>query len=251
MSDAISPNADETSKTKRAARDKEAPLRVELSRVTELANRALLVAAAAVVVALLSPLWSPWLFKAVGGSDAGSARVLVIAVEQLRPALASSSPFDRQLALVRKMMAGDREVIRALDQLAPSAESGVPTAGVVRRGFMAAANRVFVAEVLHIEPDDRWVNKAMVIAASTVRPHDVARTFNIETSGPARTIIAIAAQRLADDDLSGAIQAVESLPHSYAPLTASWLAEARQREAAARGWAALEALVVSRLGTPR
>ena len=251
MTDAISSSStDESRQPKRAARDKDAPLRAELRRVTELAQRAMILAGAAVVVALLSPLWSPWLFNAVGGSDAGSARVLVIAVEQLRPALASSAPFDRQLALVRKMMAGDREVTRALDQLAPSAERGVPTADAVRRGFMAVANRVFVAEVLHVEPADRWVNKAMVIAASTVRPHDMARTFNIETSGPARATITIAAQRLGEDDLAGAIQAIESLPDTYRPLTEAWLVEARQRYEAARGWTTLEALIASRLGAP-
>lgn len=251
MSDVISPSMAEIGQPKKVARTKEAPLRAELTRVTQLAQRALMVAAAAVVVALLSPLWSPWLFNAVGGSDAGSARVLVIAVEQLRPALATSAPFDRQLALVRKMMAGDREVTRALDQLAPSAARGVPSADAVRRGFMVTANRVFVAEVLDIELDERWVNRAMVIAASTMRPHDVARTFNLGQSGPASAIISIAAQRLAEDDLAGAIRAVESLPHSYRAVTEPWLDEARQRYDATRGWATLETLIASRLGSSR
>ncbi len=232
---------------KRSARDKSAPLRAEIDSITELAKRAMIVAGAAVVVALLSPLWSPWLFSVVGGSDPGSARVLVIAVEQLRPAMNSSAPFERQVALVRKMMAGDREVIRALDQIQPAAARGVPTADAVRSGFMATANRVFVAEVLHIEPDQRWVNKAMVMAASAVRPHDVARTFNLNSMGPATSIITAAAQRLREDDLGGAIQAVETLPGTYEALTGPWLAEARQRYAATNGLATLEALVASRL----
>lgn len=232
---------------KSSVRDKGASLRAEIAGVTELARRAMIVAGAAVVVALLSPLWSPWLFSMVGGSDPGSARVLVIAVEQLRPAMNANAPFERQLALVRKMMAGDREVTRALDQLAPSAARGVPSADAVRSGFMAAANRVYVAEVLHINPDQRWVNKAMVVAASAVRPHDVARTLNLNSVGPATSVVTAASQRLAEDDLAGAIQAVETLPASYAALTGPWLAQARQRYAAVSGFAALEGLVMSRL----
>lgn len=112
---------------------------------------------------------------------------------------------------------------------------------------MAAANRVFVAEILRVEPDQRWINKAMVFAASTVRPHDVARTFNLNSVGPATSVVTAAAQRLAENDLAGAIQAVETLPASYSPLTAPWLAEARQRDTAVNGLAALENLLASRL----
>jgi len=230
---------------KRSTRDES--VRAEIAAVMEQAKRAMIVAGVAVVVAFLSPLWSPSLFNLVGGSDAGSARVLVVALEQLRPAVNSSSPFERQLALARRMMAGDREVTRALDQLAPSAARGVPSDGSIRSGFMAAANRVFVAEILHIEPDQRWVNKAMVFAASAVRPHDVARTFNLNSVGPAASVVTAAAQRLAENDLAGAIQAVEALPASYTSLTGPWLAEARQREAAVNGLATLENLVASRL----
>jgi hypothetical protein len=118
---------------KRSPRDKSMPLRAEIASVTEMAKRAMIVAGAAVVVALLSPLWSPWLFSVVGGSDAGSARVLVIAVEQLRPAVNSSAPFERQLALVRKMMAGDRDVTRALDRVAGSRPA--PAVSGARRAY--------------------------------------------------------------------------------------------------------------------
>ncbi|MBI3707053.1 MAG: hypothetical protein HY246_05170 [Proteobacteria bacterium] len=186
-------------------------LRKEVDRLKQLSNRAMAVSIVAGAIAVSSPLWSPPLVAVLGGSDPATVRMFVLAVEQLKPALASSAPFERQITVVRRVMADDREVIRALDQIAAAAPVGV------------------------------------VRVASAMRLHDLARALELTTASPTSALLAEAAHRLANDDLAGAVKAMERLPAPYAPLAAPWLASAKTRLTAGRVLEMLDSLATARM----
>lgn len=206
-----------------------AALRGEVSRLQQTASRAIMIAGAAIVVAVTSPLWSPSLLGALGTTDPVTARVLVLAVEQLRPALTSSEPFVHEITVARRIMADDREMIRALDELGGAAPIGVPTLDAVRGQFVSMANGIYAAELFRLEANGRWVDRAVVRVASVVRLHDLAQALEVSTAGPASTLLAEAAHLLARNDLAGAIAVVQRLPDRYAPMARSWLAAAQTR----------------------
>jgi hypothetical protein len=222
-------------------------LRKEVERLKQLSNRAMAVSIVAGAIAVTSPLWSPPLVTALGGSDPATVRMFVLAVEQLKPALASSAPFERQITVVRRVMADDREVIRALDQIAAAAPVGVPTPDLLRGQFVSVANQIFAVELFGLEPDEKWINRTVVRVASAIRLHEMARALELTTASPASALLAEAAHRLASDDLAGAVKAMERLPAPYAPLAAPWLASAKTRLTAGRVLEMLDSLATARM----
>jgi hypothetical protein len=193
-----------------------------------------MIAGAAIVVAVTSPLWAPSLLGALGTTDPATARVLVLAVEQLRPALTSSAPFEHEITVARRIMADDREMIRALDELGAAAPIGVPTLDAIRGQFVTMANGIYAAELFKLEPNGRWVERAVVRVASVVRLHDLARALEVSAAGPASTLLAEAAHQLSSNDLAGAIALVQRLPEPYAPMARPWLNAAQTRLKVAR-----------------
>lgn len=230
-----------------AKRDRKDGLRAEVDQLKNTVNQTMIAAAIAIVAAVSTPAWAPYVSSALNDSDPTSARVLVMAVEQLRPALNSAAPFEQQMTLIRRMLADDREVMRVLEKIEAAAPYGVPSSEEIRSGFMTTANQVFVAELFRIQPDERWLNRALVRVASAMRPHDLARSLELNSVGPASALLAEAAHRLSQDDLPNAIRAMEHLHGSYAPLAAPWLAKARVRYEAGRAFEMLEALAATRL----
>lgn len=230
-----------------AKRTSLATLREDVVYLKNTIQLAVIGAGVAVMVAVTTPIWSPMVNDAFNrGSDPASARVLVLAVEQLR-ALSSSAPFEQQMALIRRMMAGDREVIQVLDRIEAAAPHGLPPSEQVRSEFVTVANQVFVAELFRIEPDERWINRAVVRVASAMRPHELARALELNSGGSAAALLAEAAHRLSENDLANAIRAMERLQGPYAAMAAPWLSKARARYEAIRGLEMLEALAVARL----
>lgn len=209
-------------------------LREDLTKAQQTASRAIIVAGVAILAAVTGPLWSSSLLGAVGATDPATARVLVLAVEQLRPALTSSSPFEHEIMVARRIMSDDREMTRALDELLTAAPVGVPTLDAVRGQFVTMANGIYAAELFKFEPNGRWVERAVVRVASVVRLHDLAKALEVSTAGPASTMLADAAHKMAQNDLAGAIAVVQRLPEPYAPLTRSWLNAAQARLKVAR-----------------
>lgn len=206
-----------------------AALREELTRTQQTASRAIIVAGVAILAAVTGPLWSSPLLGALGATDPATARVLVLAVEQLRPALTSSAPFEHEIMVARRIMADDREMSRALDELVAAAPVGVPTLDAVRGQFVTMANGIYAAELFKFEPNGRWVERAVVRVASVVRLHDLSKALEVNSVGPASAMLADAAHRLAQNDLAGAIAVVRGLPESYAPLARPWLNAAQAR----------------------
>jgi hypothetical protein len=232
-----------------ASREKKdmASLRADIEHLKRTVNQAVIAAGAAILVAVSGPLWAPAVTAAFGGSDPGSARVLVLAVEQLRPAISSSAPFEAQIKLVRRMMGDDREVMRILEQIETAAPQGVPSLDALRAHFVRVANQIFVAELFRIESDERWLNRAVMSVASAIRPHDLSRGLDLNGLGPSAALLTEAAHRLGQDDLPGAIRVVEQLHGSHAAMASAWLANARLRDDASRGLSMLEALAAARL----
>jgi hypothetical protein len=80
---------------------------------------ALALSVVGVALAFTVPVWSP---KVYGNAD--SARVLALAVAQLRPALASERPFVGELTTLRRIASGDTEVSQALEAIASESSAG-------------------------------------------------------------------------------------------------------------------------------
>lgn len=230
-----------------AKRNKKDGLRADIDYLKNTVQLAVIGAGVAIMVAVTTPIWAPIINRALNDSDPASARVLVLAVEQLRPAISSAAPFEQQITLVRRMMADDREVIRVLEKIEAAAPHGVPSGEEIRSDFVSAANRIFVAELFRIQPDERWINRAVMAMASAMRPHDLARVLELNSGGPASALLAEAAHRLGENDLANAIRAMERLQGPYATLAAPWLAKARVRYEAGRALEMLEALAAARL----
>lgn len=251
MSKKISAAADGAASSEEQAeapkRDKKEALRSEIDYLKTTVRQAVIAGAVAIVLAVSTPIWAPTITAALNANDPASARVLVMAVEQLRPAISSSAPFEQQIALVRRMMADDREVMGVLERIEVAAPYGIPSSESVRSEFVALANQIFVVELFRVQPDERWINRALVRLASTIRPHDLAQALELSSVGPASALLAEAAHRVSQDDLGNAIRAIEHLPHPYAALASSWLVKAKIRYEAARALETLEALAAARL----
>lgn len=169
----------------------------------------------------------------------------VLAVGQLRAALRTAAPFERELAALVALLPedgdGDPDLVAAVEALRPIAAGGAPTLADLRARFGATANRVARAA---IEPAGDWLGRTLSRLAALVT---VRRTGEVEGSAP-DAIMARAERRLADGDLAAAVAEVEALEGAAADAAAEWLAAARKRLAAERAVAALHRLALARLG---
>ncbi|MBI3451895.1 MAG: hypothetical protein HY057_03515 [Rhodospirillales bacterium] len=212
----------------------------ELEKLRVIAVTAIAVSGISIAATLTAPWWSP---RVLG--DPQSGRVLVLAVAQLRPALAGPAPFHTEFTTVRKIVANDPEARRALDGIAAVADTGVPTPRQLTDRLAGLTNQVLVAETFG--RGENWIDQVMVKTASVVQLHALAATVGLSGDTHATTIMQSARQRLAAGDLEGAIGEIEKLPAALASLSTPWLKDARARLTADRVLASLDAMAMARM----
>jgi hypothetical protein len=169
---------------------------------------------------------------------------LALAIGQLRDALRSSAPFQREMTALQAAVQEDRELRDVLAPLAQHASTGVPTADALRRDFSQVARRV--ASAGSGGDETGWLGGVMRRLSNivTVRPVGEAAEGN-----DAGATVARAEARLEAGNLAGAVAALGGLQGPAAEAARPWLERARARLAAQRALSTLNARATARLST--
>jgi len=164
-----------------------------------------------------------------------SDAALLIALQQLRLALAGAEPFAAPLHTAEALAQDHADLRQQLQDLDAHAESGIPTVAQLTARFETMANRVLEAEPA--PSDGGWLADA---GSFLMRFFDVRRE-----SGGSETEAALAAAQkaLKTGDLAGAIAALKRLQGASAEPARGWIGDAEARTDAERRMAAIDAAV--------
>lgn len=150
---------------------------------------------------------------------------LVLAIQQLGLATRTHNPFLRELELVRRLGDGESTRLRPdLEALAKSAETGVATVGELRDSFGVILLPKLQALQASSGP---WTDRARLWLSQIIAPTPSNQATDQETV--AQKLVISAVDRLAEDDLRGAVELIGQLSGTPAALTVRWLNEARAR----------------------
>jgi uroporphyrinogen-III synthase len=169
------------------------------------------------------------------GVEQQRAAALIVAIGELRSALASDKGFTAELSALEDLTRAD-DAMRPrlkplLDALAPLAESGVPTLSQLAAGFPATEiARAGEAQLGAEMTDDAWYKR---LWSGTV--HALSEVFTLRPVGPdvegdgTLARLARAEAKLGEGDLSGAVTEVKGLQGLAAETAAEWLSQAEAR----------------------
>jgi uroporphyrinogen-III synthase len=172
-----------------------------------------------------------------------SASALMLAVGQLREALAKAMPYDAELRAVKALAGSDAEVAQQLDGLKARAVAGIPTFPVLVQRFNAQAPAIVRAQVL---PEGQsWWRQTLdrLTGLVVIRREDGSNAGNAPAA-----VVARAEAALGQGDLAGAVAEIATLSEGPAEQAAPWLADAKARLAADKAVSELTAHVVAAIG---
>ncbi|MDH3593294.1 MAG: uroporphyrinogen-III synthase [Rhodospirillales bacterium] len=166
---------------------------------------------------------------------------LMLALEQLREALARGRPYAGELDLLRGVVGEDPELTELLVPLQGHAASGVATRAALTRDFSGVA-RAVIAGAAGGESDGLMSGLLRRLSdVVTVRPvGDVA-------GGDPGPVVARTEHRLRASDLAGALAELGALDGPAAEAAAGWRARAEARLAAETALSVLRARAIARL----
>jgi uroporphyrinogen-III synthase len=163
------------------------------------------------------------------------AVAMIVAVGELRSALASDKSFAAELATLNDLTLDD-EALRprlkpVVDQLAPMAEGGVPTLSQLAAAFPATEiARAGEAELAGQVTDDNWFKRFWRGLG-----HSISEVITVRPTGPdvegedTLARLARAEAQLGEGDLAAAVAEVKALTGLAAETAAEWLAQAEAR----------------------
>lgn len=166
-------------------------------------------------------------------------QALVVAVGQLREALASSKPFADELAAVSKL--GDSRITGITDRLTQYADQGIATTSELRGEFPKLADAVMQASGATHGGD--WIDKAMAKASEVVTVRKVGDVPGDSTEA----VLARAENRLAVDDLDGAVAEMGHLKGAAAQAAQDWMTRAQARVTAEKALKDLHLQVIGQI----
>ncbi len=172
-----------------------------------------------------------------------SAAALLLAVGQVREAVAAALPYDGELRALKVLAGGNAEMAAPLETLKARAATGIPTLPVLTARLTAQAPTIIRAQVL---PEQQgWWRQTLDRVASlvTIERED----GNAAGTSPA-AILARAQAALVVGDLPAAAAEIEGLSGGPAEQAAPWLADAKARIAANKALSELTAQVVAAVG---
>lgn len=170
---------------------------------------------------------------------AGGEEVLMLAVGQLRAALARGVPYRQELSTLEGLSAEDETLAETIAPLWSYASIGVETQAGLRARFEKLAPEVLSAEQA---ASGGWTDRILAKLNDVVTIRRIGG--DVEGDG-ADALLARAEARLAAGDLAGAVDIMVGLKGPAAEVAASWLAAARARLAADKAVAALESRVLA------
>jgi hypothetical protein len=169
------------------------------------------------------------------GVEQQRAAALIVAIGELRSALASDKSFTPELSALTDLTQTDdaaRPRLKPIvDQLAPFAESGVPTLSQLAASLPATEiARAGEAELASEVADDPWYKRMW---HGTV--HALSEVFTLRPVGPdvegegTLPRLARAEAKVGEGDLSGAVAELKGLTGLAAEAAAEWIALAESR----------------------
>lgn len=173
---------------------------------------------------------------------------VVLAVQQLKAALAGSAPFADQLTAAQALATDDAGLHDALAALDPYAAKGVPTFAVLRARFTAVAAAVSRGPDA-TEAGEGWGERTLRRLTSLVTIRRVGSTAL--QAGGTDAALAQAEDALAAGDLAGAVAALAGVEGSDAEPLQPWLADARARLTADKAIADAETRAIAQLRAAR
>ncbi|MEZ5831910.1 MAG: uroporphyrinogen-III synthase [Dongiaceae bacterium] len=163
------------------------------------------------------------------------AAALIVAVGELRSALAGDKSYSAELSTLSDLTQND-EVLRPrlkliVDSLTPMAESGVPTLSQLAAGFPSTEiARSGEAELAGEVTDDNWLKRFWRGLG-----HSISEVITVRPTGPdvegddTLARLARAEAKLGEGDLSGAVAEVRDMTGLAAETAAEWLSQAEAR----------------------
>ena len=178
-------------------------------------------------------------------ADTGFSRkgdALLLAIGQLRGALAGGRPFKAELDAVSRIAGEHGFVAEAMTPIAPLAARGIETRTQLAARFPDLVARAAQAAVAPEEGD--WIDRTIARFAQVVTIRRVGADVTGET---AMAVLARAEAKLASGDLAGAEAALAPLGGKPAEMLAEWRAAAVARIAARTAIARLDGETIARL----
>ena len=164
----------------------------------------------------------------------GAQETTMLAVGQLRAALARGTAFAEELRVLETVSSEDEAVAEAVAKLWPHAFAGVETEAALRARFEQLAPRVLSAE--QATAGD-WTGRLLAKLSDVVTVRRIGGEVEGEGSD---AVLARTEARLQGGDLAGAVEAMGALQGAAAEAAQPWLAAARARLAADSALTALE-----------
>jgi hypothetical protein len=168
-------------------------------------------------------------------------QALVLALGQLRQAMAGSAPFGDALGAASALVPNRPELKSALAPLADAASNGVPSVALLRERFDRIAGEIANANETPSTDWGPWIGEKLRSIFAARRVGDSA------AGGSPEAIVATAEGALRAGDLSGAVTAIESLRGAAAATAKPWLDDARRRLEAEAALDKAAGLVTARL----
>ncbi|HEY6335977.1 MAG TPA: uroporphyrinogen-III synthase [Alphaproteobacteria bacterium] len=176
----------------------------------------------------------------------GRHAALILAVGQLREALARNTPYERALAAVAHLAEDDATLDGPLARLKDHATSGVATRADLAQHFDAVS--LAAARAASEPAGSGWAEEALARLSHLF----VVRRVNGDVAGnDTDAVLARAGGRLDAGDLAGAVAQLAALHGTAAEAVKPWLDEANARLAADRALDEIGARAIARLDESR
>ncbi|HYB55206.1 MAG TPA: uroporphyrinogen-III synthase [Alphaproteobacteria bacterium] len=169
---------------------------------------------------------------------------LVLAIADLREALARSLPYEKPLAAVATLAAGEGELDAAVATLKGTAAVGVPTLAELSERFDAASLAAARAAIVPDRPG--WLGETLARLKHLV----VIRHMGERAGSSPDALLSRAEARLKAGDLAAAVAALGGLSGPAADAMRPWLEAAKARLAVDGAAAELSTRALVRLGEP-
>lgn len=176
--------------------------------------------------------------------EALRAEATVLAVGQLRTALATSKPYAKEAGAVRVMVPGDTDMLAALDQIQPYADTGVETSDDLGKDFSRLAPALVRGAV--VGDGQSWWRQALYHLESII---SIRRVGDDVPGDSTEAVVARAEAKLDEDDLSGAIAMLQGLTGASAEMASPWIHDASHRVTVDNAESDLNRIAISRVST--
>lgn len=158
--------------------------------------------------------------EGVSGRDLGAAAML-LTLTQMRYLIDRQAPFADDLALLQSLAGNDKDLQESLNRLSPYAQSGVLSAGGLKRELQLLSNDIITAKLKG--EDLSFKERAMARINNLV---SLQKDGMPVAGGEERALIAKASGQLDNGDVKGAMATLQQLDGAAAQAATPWTTQA-------------------------